>query len=929
VNDRTMWAAGLQDSLMWFLDRVVERGPLDPSAPVTDDVERLLRRFGLALQQFLGEDDGELAVIWTDAAIRCGVRLAPDLPEGARLSDEEIESRLRDAGDAASENDAHTYVPLSITWLRSAGVLTCVRIALRGPDGGPVLWIAAGPRSTGVAVWEWFGRYVTGLRSLFVTLSAVVQARAALHRSARRAELEGRVAALVHRRPRFMLERLLEASRVLGALAADDSQLDLAANAAISVLQGLCGSGHAREVWRRGRRDEDATEEFHRLREIDEHLRRILRRSPRACAPADARWRQQIACTSTCFGAILGLEPDPSVPDSLDRESSFPRDEGLDLLPMWTRVHERYRALTSPTVDDEDPRAAAEEWDRVASATVLAMAAFLDPERARRWHPLPEGGQPGSVPPTVRNWLALWFCTELLECERAAQLEAMTRSELRADLAYVLRESLRVACFGGRPDEARDCPSYVHAFTSLIVFHAESVARASGYGIRQLLKDIAASGGSRTTAAEHLQHLFEVYLAGHFILSLHLAGPADAPIPVAQGWTVGQALAAGDAPVCPTDAAVRVIEKAYSLAALFHDAGHVLFSSDVQLAEPLYRDRPAHQRLLSQLLDCLSKAGEDLSRQCLDDLGLIQNGVRAEPSYFSDDPLVGAQLKRWFDGEPTSRGPHHALLGAWYLHHVRSGAADRSHQLAVRAVLLHDVVGMPIDSRRDPVAALLILCNEIFDWDQGRCAEGAQATARRARSPDHWIRLPAVRIEPSATGGAPVLCLQLDPDQARAWPAVHMMLQPPHLLDGSVLRVWVTKAQSLGRIGGTTAGWSPTLTIRSSIGIGCHRSDGQWCSTRNLLLKAIARLERARNMDGLWHWLQDDSRFRLLDRRWGFFEEVVLGRLDTLLDRIPSQDLLALEAQAAKLLADFRRGHSAESAAEQRIRVWTGNGHET
>lgn len=922
MNDRTMWAAGLQDSLMWFLDRVVERGPLDPSAPVTDDVERLLRRFGQALQQFLGEDDGELAVIWADRAIRCGVRLAPDLPEGRRLSDEEIERRLRDAGDAASENNAHNYVPLSITWLRSAGVLTCVRIAVRGTDGGPVLWIAASPRSTGVAVWEWFGRYVTGLRSLFVTLSAVVQARAALHRSARRAELEGRVAALV-RRPRFLLGHLLEANRVLGALAADEGQLDLAANAAISVLQGLCGSGHVRVVWRRGRRHEDATEEFHRLREIDEHLRRILRRSARAPAPADARWLQQIACTSRCFGAILGLEPDPNVPDPLDRKSSsFPIDEGLRLLPMWTRIHERYRAFTSPTPDEEEPIAAAEDWDRVARATTDAMAVLLDPERARH---ADRQGQRFSV----RNWLALWFCAELLERERAAQLEAMTRGELRAHLAYVLRESLRFACFGGRADDARDAPTFVHAFTSLIVFHAESVARASGYGIRQLLKDIAASGGSRATAAEHLQHLFEVYLAGHFLLSLRLAGPADAPIPVAQGWTIGQALAAGGAPVCPTDAAVRVIEKAYSLAALFHDAGHVLFSSDVQLAEPLYRDRPAHQRLLRQLLDCLSKAGEDLSRQCLDDLGLLQNGVRAEAGYFSDDSLVAAQLQRWFDGEPTSRGPHHALLGAWYLHHVRSGPADRSHQMAVRAVLLHDVVGLPIDSQRDPVAALLILCNEIFDWDQARRAEGTQAGAPRACSRDHWIRIPAVRIEPSATGGAPVVRLQLDTRQARAWPAVHMMLQPPHLLDGSVLRVWITKAQSLGRIGPTAAGWSPTLTIRSSIGVGCHRSDGQRCSTRNLLLKAIARLDRVRHMDGLWHWLQDDSRFRLLDRGWGFFEEVMLGRLDTLLDRIPSEDLIALEQEAAQLLADFRRGHTAASAVEQRIRVWTGDGHET
>jgi hypothetical protein len=404
-------------------------------------------------------------------------------------------------------------------------------------------------------------------------------------------------------------------------------------------------------------------------------------------------------------------------------------------------------------------------------------------------------------------------------------------------------------------------------------------------------------------------------MAGHLMLSLRLRGPEGAPTPVARGWTVGQALAWARGVTAPHPDEVVAIEKAYSLAALFHDAGHLLFSCEIEPVGRMGRDSPCRD-LLQGPVDSLREAGRRLSAICLEDVGLSGDGPAAgdrRPDYFRGDSQMTEALRERFEAECSREGPHHALLGAWYLHRSRPSPVDPSHAMAVRAVLLHDVVGIPIDSGREPVAALLLLCNEIFEWDRTRHpgrspAAGnlnVMATALTPREPrDRWIAIPALRVRPAARGGAPEVVLELGGEEALAWPAVRMMLQRPEPHDGPVFRVWIRKAQSLGRLQPTGAGWSPRLEIRSSVGMGLHPHD-----TRSLLLEAIDSTGGVRGLGGLREWLQEgDLRFRRIDEDGRRFEEVTLGRPTGALDAIGDEHLTALEKAARRALARHMGG---------------------
>ncbi|MEZ4307066.1 MAG: hypothetical protein R3F14_03345 [Polyangiaceae bacterium] len=133
--------------------------------------------------------------------------------------------------------------------------------------------------------------------------------------------------------------------------------------------------------------------------------------------------------------------------------------------------------------------------------------------------------------PVARNWLALWFSLEVLRSLGAkASPTIAKRCALHADLAYVLREAaVRVLRRAG--DYFFQPSTYAAALRRLVEHHThEIIGLPRDYNIVRLLEEIGEQDGlNRYVAAEHLQHVLEVYVAGHFPLSakIEVASPED------------------------------------------------------------------------------------------------------------------------------------------------------------------------------------------------------------------------------------------------------------------------------------------------------------------------------------------------------------------------------------------------------------------
>ncbi|MEZ4307065.1 MAG: hypothetical protein R3F14_03340 [Polyangiaceae bacterium] len=282
----------------------------------------------------------------------------------------------------------------------------------------------------------------------------------------------------------------------------------------------------------------------------------------------------------------------------------------------------------------------------------------------------------------------------------------------------------------------------------------------------------------------------------------------------------------------------------------------------------------------------MSEAGGEVAQKCFEDLDL---------TYYTKE-----ELARW-RAQLGGREPNHGLLGAWYLHRVGLGVLDRSADLdgfreaqgeilgmAVRAVLLHGAQTGHVSADRDPVASMLILCNEVFEWDPGRHLAPAPSSIGRsfhvmaadvpAREPrDAWIKIPSLQV----TAGDPVTgelhaALLVDPAQ-KTWPEIHIGLQAPQRLDVPVLRLWLLKAQSLGRLLPTREGLCPTVVMRSRIDVTLLSRN---LTTKELLDRVAERKALARVRPALRAWLGMRDLFdevRTVDRNE---ESVRLGPLE-------------------------------------------------
>src|SRR5262249_13561817 len=145
------------------------------------------------------------------------------------------------------------------------------------------------------------------------------------------------------------------------------------------------------------------------------------------------------------------------------------------------------------------------------------------------------------------------------------------------------------------------------------------------------------------------------------------------------------------------------------------------------------------------------------------------------------------KLSAWMARQQEDRRLLHGLFSAWYLHrHCASNQPcdPEVTSMAVRAILLHDCLSAPIDAQRDPVAALLVLGNEVWEWDpwtqvapsdRGRSLHKMGTSVAAHEPQDYLIRLRGMRFK--AADGGLVACLPLPSAPRETWPTIAVTLQ--------------------------------------------------------------------------------------------------------------------------------------------------------
>src|SRR5262249_20217273 len=92
----------------------------------------------------------------------------------------------------------------------------------------------------------------------------------------------------------------------------------------------------------------------------------------------------------------------------------------------------------------------------------------------------------------------------------------------------------------------------------------------------------------------------------------------------------------------------------------------------------------------------------------------------APPAATGDGPMPQGRctLNSWLQDQEQRGELEHGVLGAWFMRRLclPKGGPSPVVQSALRAIVLHEALDVRVALDRDPVAGLLVLCNEIFVW---------------------------------------------------------------------------------------------------------------------------------------------------------------------------------------------------------------------
>jgi hypothetical protein len=221
-------------------------------------------------------------------------------------------------------------------------------------------------------------------------------------------------------------------------------------------------------------------------------------------------------------------------------------------------------------------------------------------------------------------------------------------------------------------------------------------------------------------------------------------------------------------------------QQAFILAALFHDVGHLVLPRIRPDLEGLGLEIPPLRDNLQKLISGLSASINSFAKTCVDRLA----PYAAEP-----------EMSEWLSQQRER--PGHGLLGASYLLDVchDSELGEWVQRSAIRAILLHNALSVRLFADQDPIAALLVLCDELFEWDPaqpmtassiGKSLQVIAPDVPTHEPRDRWIQVDRLRIGDE-------LQASLDIGDA-AWPTIHIELQGPQRLTMPIYKLWFSQA---------------------------------------------------------------------------------------------------------------------------------------
>ncbi|MEL6343361.1 MAG: hypothetical protein AAFV53_09505 [Myxococcota bacterium] len=454
-----------------------------------------------------------------------------------------------------------------------------------------------------------------------------------------------------------------------------------------------------------------------------------------------------------------------------------PEPEPLPLARMWSEMHALARAIEqtgrASSLDDET-------WARATEVTRSTLPRIMSAHL-----------RAGDDPAMVRGWMQMWFALELLwppgnRPQAPDRLTPTTRlaSErwrFRADLAYLLQERLR-----HRRD--RQPMALTIALRTLVLNHARlEVGLPRSLGLHQILSEVVEGPSLHAdVTGEHLRHLLDVYVGVQFLCSLQMP----------DGHSLAETLSQTAGPPARLRAAV-------SLAALFHDVGMALFPSGSISVDGLCGSTPTLRSVMGGVRGQLAEAGRCLIDRCMSDLQeLLQ--LNTDESF-----------SRWLSNQHHHGQPDPGLLSAWVLLQLRENHTElpiEAMTAASRAILLQAASNHPIDPDEDPAAALLILCDELFDWTPSQRVGGVTATAVRSRAAR--LTLEGLRADVDADGRLRLTLSIADPNE---WPRLRVVLRPRVWGGDPAFCTWLTMAENLGRVQRGSTGWAPRIELSAPI----------------------------------------------------------------------------------------------------------------
>ncbi len=364
-----------------------------------------------------------------------------------------------------------------------------------------------------------------------------------------------------------------------------------------------------------------------------------------------------------------------------------------------------------------------QNWEAMRPAMTSATARFLaewSPHDGRqtengiqKWEP--RGFRANYISP----WLRLWLCYELMrhELDPNTGTNGVSSARLRRyrrALVYVLRETVRFFLFGRRADYRFRPRLLSRALRRLVVHHAEQVVGLDvGLDLAELLRRIERSGeaSGRELATGHVQHVFEVYIAGEFLGSL---GDGEKDCGKGDGKNY-DSLWSHLAEKVKSTLTPRLLSpklrRGFAVAALLHDFGNLLFPPGGS-GLPTFRDLVRQSEpVLDQLKESLHGAARAVAGSALETL-------RRTPHLFTHAEWEA--IERWQQERLARCGePEPAILAAWYVHGLmaESGLEPEIHRHVVRAIVLDRVTTLTVTVEEDPVAALLMVCDALFAWN--------------------------------------------------------------------------------------------------------------------------------------------------------------------------------------------------------------------